>query len=225
MNIPKVIYMCHRQMEHMKKYSTVWTSLNPEYTVQLYNDEMCAQFLREQFSPLHEQIFHHIRDGPIKADFWRVCILYKYGGIYVDADIEPLIPFREYMDPRIEFMTCISHFKSSLNPHFIRARAGDSLLEKCIQTYVDYYHQRRMYSYWGWSICSVMKIHLPHFGEKDGIQTVMVDNTPKQCQFLKENYPLGYSSLGSHDHHCVYNGKRVLNNRRKEYDPRSHQFV
>jgi hypothetical protein len=36
-----------------------------------------TKFLEKEFSSLHKEIFKYITDGPIKADFWRLCVLYK----------------------------------------------------------------------------------------------------------------------------------------------------
>ena len=40
-----------------------------------------------------QNMFDSIKDGPIKADIFRICILAKYGGVYSDIDniiLEPL---------------------------------------------------------------------------------------------------------------------------------------
>lgn len=100
--------MCHKTLDYIKIYSENWKRLNPEYNIILYDDELCKKFLLEEFSQLHLDIFNFLQHGPIKADFWRLCILYKYGGLYVDADIEPLVPLKEYIDDDDEFVTCIS---------------------------------------------------------------------------------------------------------------------
>ena len=34
-----------------------------------------------------------------KADVWRLAIILRYGGIYVDSDVKALHPFREYLWP------------------------------------------------------------------------------------------------------------------------------
>lgn len=41
--IPKVIYMCHKTLEHIKIYSRNWKKLNPEYEIKLYDDTMCRE--------------------------------------------------------------------------------------------------------------------------------------------------------------------------------------
>ena len=34
-----------------------------------------------------------------KADIWRLAVILRYGGIYVDSDVKALHPFREYLWP------------------------------------------------------------------------------------------------------------------------------
>ena len=94
---PKVIYICNKNLDFIKHYSKNWKILNPDYEIKLYDDNLCNEFLKNEFSQLHSDIFNYIKDGPIKADFWRVCIVYKYGGLYVDADIEPLLHLKDYI--------------------------------------------------------------------------------------------------------------------------------
>ena len=59
---------------------------------ELYDNKMCEDFLLNNYSEEHKNIFNYIKHGPIKADFWRICIINKFGGLYVDSDIMPLKP-------------------------------------------------------------------------------------------------------------------------------------
>jgi mannosyltransferase OCH1-like enzyme len=102
--IPKTIYICHKNIDVIKPYAQKWLDLNPNYTLELYDDERCQEFLIKEYSPDHLELFNFIKDGPIKADFWRLCILYKYGGVYADADIVPLVPLTEYINTNIKFV-------------------------------------------------------------------------------------------------------------------------
>ena len=140
--IPKVIYITHKNIEIIRPYSQKWIDLNPEYTIELYDNERCIEFLTREYTQQHVDIFNFISDGPIKADFWRVCILYKYGGIYADADIVPLVPLCEYIKPDIEFATCISKYnnQNNYNPHFIMSLKDNPRLKRCIEWYTIYYN-------------------------------------------------------------------------------------
>jgi len=210
--IPKNIFMCHKTVSYIQKYSQNWTRLNPEMKVYLYDDEACIKFLLEKFTKLHCDIFRFIPDGPIKCDFWRVCVLYYYGGIYVDADVEPLIPLKDFVEPGIDFLTCKS-YNAGYNPHFMISTPGNIILKNCIDTYVSFYLKKKEYGYWTWSICHIM--HISGIGDTEGIYYV----GGKKIQLIKENYGNDY-----YDNNCSYKGIRVLNNRYINYNYEKHTF-
>ncbi len=105
-SIPKTIYFCNKTLDKMEKYANNWKILNPDYEIKLYDNVLCKQFLLEEYGQLYVDIFDYLTDGPIKADFWRVCILYKYGGVYSDIDNEPLVPLKDFIEPDVDFVTC-----------------------------------------------------------------------------------------------------------------------
>jgi hypothetical protein len=47
---------------------------------------MCRNFIIENFSIDVINAYDKINTGAFKADLWRYCILYKYGGFYADID-------------------------------------------------------------------------------------------------------------------------------------------
>jgi mannosyltransferase OCH1-like enzyme len=215
-NIPKVIYMCHKKLDKIEIYSQKWKELNPEYEINLYDDNLCQEFLLKEYSQLYLDIFNFIPDGPIKADFWRVCIINKYGGLYVDADINPIAPLKQYIEDNDEFVTCISSnlntsdFTSDrINPHFILSNKNNYILKNCIDKYIDLYNNyREDYSYWKWSICKILK--LPIRQKKS--QIILLNN--QKYKFLLELDDLNT---------CVYNGEIVFYNRYEQYI--NHDFV
>jgi len=208
--IPKVIYMCHKKLDQIKIYSKNWKRLNPEYEIKLYDDEMCKESL--SYSPLHLAIFNFLKDGPIKADFWRVCILNRFGGLYVDADINPLVPLREYID-NDDFVTCISENFSKnrqefqLNPHFIMCARANPILQNTIDKYVKKYTNQVPYDYWDWSICNLMTIG----GIEEKKSQILYLNGKKHKFLYEKDF-----------NNCEYNGKVVLKNRYDNY--KNHNF-
>ena len=89
MSIPKVIYQTwknknlHRNCLHV--ISTI-QSLNPEYKMVLYDDNEIEDFIKTNFDDYTFNCFKKLNVGAAKADFWRYCILYKNGGVYLDID-------------------------------------------------------------------------------------------------------------------------------------------
>jgi mannosyltransferase OCH1-like enzyme len=61
-------------------------SLNPGYTHYLYDDKEIDEFMHDHYSGKVYNAFRQLAIGAARADLWRYCILYKYGGIYLDID-------------------------------------------------------------------------------------------------------------------------------------------
>jgi mannosyltransferase OCH1-like enzyme len=47
---------------------------------------MCDNFIKNNFDEKTYIAYTMLPMGVMKADLWRYCIIYKYGGIYADAD-------------------------------------------------------------------------------------------------------------------------------------------
>ena len=85
---------------HMKENVEKIKRENPEFNVYIYDDEDCRKFLREHFDLKVLDTYNSLIPGAYKADLWRYCILYIYGGIYIDIKLEPIngFRFRELLD-------------------------------------------------------------------------------------------------------------------------------
>ena len=220
MSFPKVIYFCNKTFYRMKEHANYWKILNPDYEIQLYDNEMCEKFLLDEYGELHKDIFNFLQHGPIKADFWRICILYKYGGVYSDIDNEPLIPIQNFLEPDVDFVTCSSYWdgmKFKFNPIFIISHKNNVILEKCIEWYIRKYKNKDSYDYWGWSIMRSFTdtLHLNDYNTTDGIY--YLDNM--KIQILRD-------CRGTHpyDAHSIYNNQRVFNDKYKSWDKINHCF-
>ena len=218
----KTVHVCHKSITSFEKYARRWKELNSEYELALYDDSMCRSFLADNFSAEHAEIFDFLVDGPIKADFWRLAIVYAKGGVYADADIEPLVPLRTYLDIECDFGTCVIDYihnmgaqaRSNYNAHFLFGKAHNAVVGKCLEIYLQKYRSGEKYDYDSWSINPVLfEVLKPYnFGE-EGI--FHVDGM--RIQLLKNVYQDGLVN-----EHAQYKGVRVLNNRYATY--RNHQF-
>jgi FkbM family methyltransferase len=163
-NYDKTIYITYKNIDKLEKIKKQWLDLNPGYTVELFDDERCLKFLNETFGKKYCDIFNYIKDGPIKCDFFRTCLIYICGGVYVDADVNPLIPLQEFIKDDVDFVTCLSYNYDknnnyfNYNPQFIIAKKYNEYLYKTIKTYEKYYDEQRPYNYWKWSICKLFDI-------------------------------------------------------------------
>jgi|SaaInlStandDraft_1057018.scaffolds.fasta_scaffold38175_1 mannosyltransferase OCH1-like enzyme len=219
-DIPKNIFLCHKSKNNINFYIDNWAKLNPDYAIKFFDDEECAQFLLNEYGEIHHAVFNYIPDGPIKADFWRVCILFKRGGFYSDIDNEPLVPIVDFLDHEADFLLCSSYWEKEdflYNPNFIMAKKGNIFLKKCIDWYTDSFISHVTYDYWYWSIVRIMTIHLKlnKFDSKDGIYR----SGQMKVQILRE-----IKGVSHYDDHNLYKGARVFNNRYKNWDYKRHEF-
>jgi mannosyltransferase OCH1-like enzyme len=98
MPIPKIIFQTWKTKQlhpNVEKIRNDIQQLNPEYTMVLYDDDDMDVFIKNNFSPQIYKCYSQLAVGAAKADFWRYCILYLNGGVYLDIDSDILKPLRE----------------------------------------------------------------------------------------------------------------------------------
>lgn len=89
MSIPKKIMQTWKSKDltpALQALQATWTTHNPEYEYQLYDDADCAALIAAHFPSDVLAAFHRLRAGAFKADLWRLCALYVHGGVYADLD-------------------------------------------------------------------------------------------------------------------------------------------
>jgi mannosyltransferase OCH1-like enzyme len=59
-------------------------------------------FVRENFPPRIYRAYSRIQIGAAQADFWRVLVLYKFGGVYMDIDAHLVWPLHKILSPEQE---------------------------------------------------------------------------------------------------------------------------
>jgi mannosyltransferase OCH1-like enzyme len=217
---PKNIYFCNKTIgENDIASANKWKELNPDYEIKLYDDMMIQNFLFTEYGQLFKDIFDYIPDGPIKSDFWRICILYKYGGVYSDIDNVPLVKFSDFVDFKVDLVTCSAYAPFLFNPNLIICKKGNTVLWKCIQWYIHKYNNRNnnTYYFWDWSIMNAFShnLQLEHYKKEWGIYKC----GELQIQIIKECPGVNY-----YDDHNIYNNVRIFNNRQPNWDSNLHKF-
>ena len=67
---------------------------NPRFQHHLYDDNDCREFIKNNFKPDVLDAYDRLIPGAYKADLWRLCVLFIYGGIYLDIKYKPLNGFK-----------------------------------------------------------------------------------------------------------------------------------
>ena len=227
--IPKVIYQTYKDKTVPPIVKERWLKLNPGYEYHLYDDDDCYQFLLDYYDKEHADFFKYkIKDGPIKSDFWRVCILYQFGGIYADIDIKPIVPIDEFVNSDTTLYTCITDKNldsNNLNPHFIAVTPKNKLIKECIDIYMKEKINKE-YTYLGWSITYIMYDTVSNYLNNYNLEEGIYKKNDQIIQLSQEVCPQGDRSneaLGL----CFIeqNNKEIMNNRDSNlYNSSSHSF-
>ena len=82
--IPQKVY------DNLRKYTK-------GYNVQIYDDKEIIQFFKDHYKDSKRYInkFNSFKIGAHKADLWRYCVLYHYGGVYLDIKTELIKPLNK----------------------------------------------------------------------------------------------------------------------------------
>jgi mannosyltransferase OCH1-like enzyme len=67
---------------------------NPEYDYYLFDDTAALDFMCT-FYPDMALIYQQAVPGAVKADLWRLAVIFRYGGVYLDTDCHATAPLRE----------------------------------------------------------------------------------------------------------------------------------
>jgi len=119
-------------------------SKNPDFKYHLYDDKECEMFLAKYFTPKHVQTFNSIKSGAGKADFFRYCILYIKGGVYIDIDMRCIEPLFSWIQPHDTFVIpkdadneCVDLFQA-----FIASTPHNAILLLAIDKVIHHIEKR-----------------------------------------------------------------------------------
>ena len=135
MKIPKIIHQIWIGPNEPPKFMNTWKENHPDYEYILWGNEMVKGFLPIKNQHLYDQYDNETRNiWNGRANLLRYEILYKYGGIYVDADAKSLRPLEGDFLESDFFIVRVNEKKrgNRLNNCFIGSIPQHPLMEKCI---------------------------------------------------------------------------------------------
>lgn len=126
--IPKIIHACWLGSAPMpqdqKQYVEGWKRLHPDWEIIVWTDETFAEYLND--SEFVKACLARRKYGFL-SDFFRFTVLYEYGGVYIDTDVELFKPLDAFLDCKM-FMGFI--FDSSIGTALIGSEKGNPLMSE-----------------------------------------------------------------------------------------------
>jgi mannosyltransferase OCH1-like enzyme len=142
-NIPLVIYRSYdKRYTNKKMYDSChkkWIDLNPMCKDVWYTPVQCKSFLKE-FDIRVYNAYNKLKPIAFKSDLWRLCILYKYGGIYADCYTTPYKTIKvmlERFSGNNTFISVLDGDKKGIHNGFIIVTKQHPFLLRCIENIVE----------------------------------------------------------------------------------------
>lgn len=97
--IPRIIWQTAKSTPHTSALPLIdtWKNNNPGYHYAFVDDVACDRFIKHNFTREFYEMYSSLPVGVMKADVWRVAVVYVYGGVYADIDCECMVPINTWI--------------------------------------------------------------------------------------------------------------------------------
>lgn len=138
--IPKHIYQTwktHNLPHGITNIIRQFMNINPGWCHHLYDDTEMADFIRVHFPGRVYEAFKSLAIGAAKADIWRYCVLYKYGGVYLDIDADIKAPLDKLIRDNDDAIITREQVAGLFNQWILIFSKGHPLLKVAIDECVE----------------------------------------------------------------------------------------
>lgn len=148
--IPKIIWQTTKDPNNLhtnaKKSIASFLQKNPNYGWYIMDDEQCRQFIQDHFSQEFYNMYISLPIGVMKADVWRIAIIYVYGGVYIDTDCDCMVPLDSWIDPKDELIVFEEHHNGSYGNFVIIAQPKHPALLESLNKVIQIYNSETFLS-------------------------------------------------------------------------------
>lgn len=114
---------------------------HPNFKYRLYDTDDCREFIKDNFEQEVLETYDDLIPYAYKSDLWRLCILYIYGGVYLDIKYKLLNNFNLTVLMNKEYFVLDREGHSMPNKYtiqngFIISKPGNKILLDCINQIV-----------------------------------------------------------------------------------------
>lgn len=110
--------------------------ISPTYSYRFMVTADRDKYIKEHFSGRIYEQYCRLQIGAAQADLWRLLVLYREGGIYLDIDAHAVWPLESVVDDKIDSLF-VEAKRGLLSNYFIASSPGNPLLDKLINQVVD----------------------------------------------------------------------------------------
>lgn len=139
MLIPAHLWQTYRTASPPARAATCmasWKACNPQLTCHYFDDQACSLFIRRWFDDAFVQMYEALPIGVMKADVWRVAVVYIHGGIYADIDTECRAPISSWIQADQRLIAVVENASGALGNFFFAAVPRHPALLQVLQTFM-----------------------------------------------------------------------------------------
>jgi mannosyltransferase OCH1-like enzyme len=217
--IPKVVYMTYHELEIIPLYvkNNIYKYCNG-YDIQIYNDDMCVEFLNKYYGNDAVLIFNNMRFPAHKADFWRYCILYIFGGHYFDIKTDFQVDINKIFNTTLQktWYTVLCYSKKCIYNGIIVTPPENPILLSAIQNI--YKNNNTNYEYYINKLFKIVnknlvdKIKIGNNIQKNGWNCIIFEEQCVKCEDKTKCDRYGFDCIIKNDI-----GEKIFNTRYKDF--------
>jgi len=144
--IPNFIFQTNEYSEipkNMKKSMKSWINKNPSYVHVYFTGPECGKFIKEKMPERVSKAYDSLVPGAYKSDLWRYCVLFIYGGVYIDSSNIDVIGLDEIIHSSDSFVTAIDGGQqASIYNAFMASTPQNPILKEVINLCVQRIEER-----------------------------------------------------------------------------------
>lgn len=149
--IPKYVYV----YKNKDNYSNFF-SVNKNYKLVEYNDDKINLFFLKEYSQLYLDIYEFIEDYDVKMNFFYLCVIYRFGGLYINPDFKCLKGLDTCIESNDDMLICISD--NSFDLSIMLCRKGLKIIYLTILKYIYLFKSKIKYCRTNWILSNVFQL-------------------------------------------------------------------
>lgn len=141
--IPPILWQTYKTKKLPLQYlklSRSWRVNAPSVKTRFMDDRECDEFIRNNFDKEFYQMYSSLPFGVMKADIWRVAVVYIHGGIYADTDVECVSPISEWFKPNDKLLVSVESEAGALCNWIFAAEPKHPAIKHALDTIVERYN-------------------------------------------------------------------------------------
>jgi len=143
MLIPKLVWQTYKTVDPPAAATSCmssWKKYNQGHKFIYMGDVLCEKFIEQYFERDFFEMYMSLPVGVMKADVWRVAVVYVFGGIYADLDTECRAPIEEWIGSSSKLVAAVENQTGALGNFVFAATPRHPALYNVLKTFLELFN-------------------------------------------------------------------------------------